>query len=1122
MMTLERLLAEDVKARHLGLDVARSFIVRAPAGSGKTELLTQRYLALLAVVDEPEEIIAITFTRKAAAEMRARIMDALESAQGPAPDKEHKRGTWGLARNARARDAQRGWHLREHPARMRIQTIDSLNAELTRQMPLLSRFGAQPRVAEEPDALYEEAARRTLRLLEDGDTGQSQAMTDLARHLDGDLPRIHGLLTSMLPRRDQWLRHMRAGVPPERVELVEVLKREIAAHLQRLRHAFPPNHHGELAVLAAVAAKNLGGQMPASPIAACAGLVGLPAPDVEALPAWRGIATLLLTKDEKGVWRSRVDKTIGFPIEEADAKKRLQELLRRLETEDELLGLLAGVNRLPEPDYADAQWQVLRALLRLLPVAVAQLKLVFAERGEVDFTEVALSALTALGEPEAPTDLALALDYRIRHLLVDEFQDTSVNQFKLLEMLTAGWQPEDGRSLFLVGDPAQSIYRFREAEVGLFLKAWEQGIGGLPLEPLTLHANFRSQAGLVEWYNEAFPRIFPARADMDSGAVSYSDSAPTRPVAAAALTVHPLLDSDRAKEAERICQLLAETRQRDPGVRIAVLVRAKRHLAQCVQLLRRHGVHFQAVEVESLAEQPVVLDLLALTRALSHGADRSAWLAVLRAPWCGLSLDALHALAGAEDDSIPERLRSEKHIADPRLSRTREVLLQAYDARGRGSLRQQVEAAWLKLGGPAALANDEALADAEAYLELLEELDEGGSLPGAGRLESRLQRLFARPDPEADGSLQLMTVHKAKGLEFDVVIVPALDAITRGGEKELLLWLERARPHSSADLLLAPLNATGSDADPIYAWVSRLRREHERLESARVLYVAVTRARESLHLFGNVRIKRKDGESTIVAPKASSLLALLWPMVEPEFQKALERRDGGIAPIDAAKAVTGHLTRLVSGWKVPEPTPAVEWAASAVLAREEPVPEFEWVGETLRHVGTVVHHLLQRVAEDDGSWDPGRRKHAEPMVREMLSQAGVPATELDAAAADAMRALENTLEDERGRWLLQRHEHARSEYAVNTMRDGRLETGIIDRTFIDAEGVRWIVDYKTSRHSGADVDAFLEQERLRYAPQLERYAFLIRGMETRRVKVALYFPLLQRFLAWEPVHGPEP
>ena len=1120
-MTIERLMAEDAAARRAALDVGASCIVRAPAGSGKTELLTQRYLALLATVDEPEEIIAITFTRKAAAEMRARIVDALERAAGPAPDAAHERVTWELGRHAAARDAERGWRLSRHPARMRIQTIDSLNAELTRQMPLLARFGAQPRVTEEPETLYEEAARRTLRLLEEGDAAQSAAMAGLARHLDGDLPRIHGLLTGMLPRRDQWLRHMHAGAAPERAELASALQREAAAHLARLRDAFPPRYRAEVVELAALAAKNLRAQALSSPITACAGLAELPAPDAGALPQWRGIVELLLTRDQKkAIWRRKVDKNTGFPPDEADAKTRMTELLQRFAGEEDLLKLLHAARRLPQPDYADAQWQVLLALLQLLPLAVAELKLVFGERGEVDFTEVALSALTALGEPEAPTDLALALDYRIRHLLVDEFQDTSVNQFALVEKLTLGWQAGDGRTLFLVGDPAQSIYRFREAEVGLFLRAWEQGLGGLPLKPLTLHANFRSQAGLVDWYNRALPRIFPARADVDNGAVPYSDSAAQRAAAGPAVMVHPLVDTGPGDEAELVCRLIAEARQRDPQARIAVLARAKKHLARSVRLLRQRGLHFQAVEVESLAEQPVVLDLLAITRALNHGADRSAWLAVLRAPWCGLSLEALHALAGPEDALIPDRLRAAGGGADPRLLRTREVLLEAYDARGRGGLRRQVESAWLKLGGPAALASNEALADAEAYLELLEGLDDGGILASVARLEQRLQRLFARPDPEADDGLQLMTVHKAKGLEFDVVIVPGLHYGTRGGDKALLLWLERPRAEGETDLLLAPLNATGSGKDPVYEWVTELRHQQERLESARLLYVAVTRARETLHLIGNTTTKYKDGELLLSPPGPASLLGLLWPVLEADFKRAFESHRPS-APKAAETAPTERFTRFATDWKIPEPAAAVQWAASAVLAREEPVPEFEWVGETLRHVGTVVHRLLQRMAvEGAAGWDVARVRAAAPALRRMLAEAGVREQELDTALADVMQAAENTLADERGRWLLSdRHAEARGEYALSAMRDGRLETGIIDRTFVDADGVRWIVDYKTSRHHGGDVDVFLEQERARYAPQLERYAALMGGLETRRVRVALYFPLLQRFLEWEPAHG---
>ena len=116
---------------------------------------------------------------------------------------------------------------------------------------------------------------------------------------------------------------------------------------------------------------------------------------------------------------------------------------------------------------------MLGAILELLPLAAAHLKVVFAEHGETDFTEVAQAAVRALGTPEEPTDLLLALDTRIKHILVDEFQDTSYSQFELIERLTSGWQPDDGRTLFLVGDPMQSIYRFREAKVALFLQAWD-------------------------------------------------------------------------------------------------------------------------------------------------------------------------------------------------------------------------------------------------------------------------------------------------------------------------------------------------------------------------------------------------------------------------------------------------------------------------------------------------------------------------------------------------------------------------------------------------------------------------------------------------------------------------
>ncbi|HEY1773211.1 MAG TPA: UvrD-helicase domain-containing protein [Gammaproteobacteria bacterium] len=1117
----EAALAADSAARAQALDVEVSCIVRAPAGSGKTELLTQRYLALLATVEEPEEIIAVTFTRKAAGEMRSRIVAALESAAGPIPEQAHKRATWELAKRAQVRDQERAWQLTAHPARMRIQTIDSLNAELTRQMPLLSGFGAQPRVNERPLELHEEAARRSLRLLDEGEPEQAAAVRGLAQHLDNDLSRIHRLLARMLARRDQWLRHLGS----DRAGLEEALAREVNGHLLQVSATLPRDCRQELVDLLGSAGQVLRGEGSESAIVACADLMTMPAADASGLRAWAGIAEFLLTA--KGGWRARHDKRQGVLKDDAAMKARTADLLRRLEGHESCRALLALVPCLPEPRYSDEQWRVLEALLKLLPLGVAQLRLVFADRGEVDFAEISLSALQALGEPEAPTDLALALDYRIRHLLVDEFQDTSVNQFKLLEMFTAGWQLGDGRTLFLVGDPAQSIYRFREAEVGLFLRAWEHGLGQVSLEALQLHANFRSRPALVEWSNRSFARIFPTVADVASGAVPYVDAAARRETASGtAVQVHGFADAGdgtwRDAEAARVIDIIEAARGLKQST--AVLVRAKNHLAAVVRGLRRQGVHFRAVEVENLGGQPVVQDLLALTRALAHPADRTAWLAVLRAPWCALSLSELHSIAAGDlDAAIPACMLVADELAKshPRFAHTRAVLLGALADRARGSLREQVEHTWIALGGPAALAGAEALADAQAYLELLEELDEGGALPSAANLERRLALLFARPDPEADDSLQLMTIHKAKGLEFDVVVLPGLAAATRGEDQDLLVWLERPRAEQEADILLAPLDAPGQDhKDPLYAWVRLLRKEQARLEKARLLYVAVTRARERLHLLGAVTAKEKDGQRELAEPKPGSLLALLWPTVKEEFEHSLDAASTPVAATQGREAP--GFTRLRRTWVAPEPGAAVAWAGSTVLASEE-VPEFEWVGETLRHVGTVVHRLLQRIAEDGvARWDMAQRKRAIPLVWQLLTQAGVAAAELDAASSDVMLALENTFEDERGRWLLQAHEHAHCEYALNTMREGRLVIGVIDRTFVDAEGIRWIIDYKTTRHSSSDVDAFLQEQRKRYAPQLERYAFLIRGMEARRVKVALYFPLQQRFLSWEPADAPEP
>lgn len=996
----------DAQARERALDTSRSFIVQAPAGAGKTELLMQRYLALLARVRQPESILAITFTRKAAAEMRRRVLEALERAAGPRPEKPHEQRTWELAVKARERDKQLGWQVAAYPHRLQIRTIDSFCAALVRRMPWLSRLGAPPEIVEDPGEIYRAAARATVQLVESTDHGQPIAR--LLLHLDNDTAALERMLADMLARRDQWLRHLDAD------------RATLQASLQAVLH-----------------------------------LYGQRFTDLPDLP-------------------QRLD---------------------------------------------DEQWEIIAAIFQALKLAVAQLRLEFQSRRQADYIEVALGALQALGSENEPTDLMLALDCRLEHILVDEFQDTSLTQFRLLELLTAGWSEGDGRTLFLVGDPMQSIYRFREAEVGLFLKAAREGIGPVRLEPLSLTVNFRSNKNFVEWLNQIFPKVFPSTGDIATGAIPFSPSQP-RPDApdSATIVVHPLIGRKTwAEEAELVARTVREIRERDPHASVAVLVRARTHLPAILRALRQAGLRYRAVEIESLVEVPVVQDLLALTRALLHLADRVAWLALLRGPWCGLTLAELESLFAADPTSTvweiisdPSRTASLDPDSRVRLDRLRAVLESCFQHRRR-SLREWVESAWLALGGPACIQLPADLDNAEAYFELLEALDDGGDL-SFDQLEQRLDSLWALPDPDAPEHLQVMTIHKAKGLEFDAVILPALGRRPRHEPTRLLNWVELPGQNAGSHLLVAPPRARSASEDPLGDLVKFLLHQRDEHESGRLLYVAATRARRELHLIGHAWVQESKSGKVLKVDKRS-LLNHLWPALRKQFEEAAANSTNGEKAAAPAPPRL-ELRRLPANWQRPAPPESLVLAPES-LPPESEAPEeavsYVWVGETLRHVGTVVHAMLHRIAREGLSqWSATRVASLRHLYATRLRELGVPEGDLDEAVAKVERALIATLDDPRGRWILsESHAEAENELDLTGWVNGRLRRVRLDRTFVDASGIRWIIDYKTGVHEGGSPELFLDNELERYRKQLEIYAALMSLMDSRPIRLGLYFPLMQ-------------
>ena len=1049
----------DARAREEATDPSRSIVLQAPAGSGKTTVLTARFMRLLDSVDEPEEILAVTFTRKAAAAMRARIVEA-------------------LGKNPPTSARARAWDLANNPGRLRIQTIDSFNFWLASQLPVTAKAGGALNVDERPQELYARAARATL-VEGEKDPEIAADVELLFERLDNRWNTVEVLLAEMLQSRAHWLRHVMGDPAALRARMTASLDEIITVALASALQKFPPR------LAQAAQALPVGGDL------GC---------DARDLPAWQRLIDLTLTA--KGAWRK-------FQGAVAADRQALASVIESMSAVPDLLAALQAIALLPPATLDPEDAQALDALARVLQRAAAHLQLEFSAAGRVDYTYVAGAARETLTAERLPTDLALRAGLSLRHILVDEFQDISLGQFELLEALTIGWEEGDGRTLFVVGDPMQSIYQFREAEVGLMLRVRDQGIGALKLRALNLTRNFRSVAPLVDWTNTRFARLLPGSDDVRTSAVAFTPSVATRAVApASAVEISWFAPGARLAEAAAIAARIAALKEESPQATIAVLVSARAHAGPIAAALGSANVACIGVKIVPLAELSVIRDLVALTRALLHLADRAAWLVVLRAPWCGATLATLAVLSERNDPLLLwEALADEARLARcadaerARLVRVRAVLQGALAARADVPLAEWLERTWVQLGGCDAYSFAD-VKHARAFFTAIAEQSANGNWHGADDLQILMTQLFAAPEA-GDNPVQIMTIHHAKGLEFDHVFVPALERDLNRGPEPLMRWLDLPASGGDSDLLVAPVPKTGAKGGGVLGhYIKELMKTRAAHEQLRLLYVASTRASETLHLSA-APARRPDGT---VVPRAGTLLARLWPGLD-----AAELPPLLAVPEEAVQFPVLRLKRLRAPWR-PALLPArAAWQRLPIKRSLEAV-EFSWVGETARHVGTVVHAALQDYARlpklPSGAEIGAQEEH----YRRQLARHGVPPQELKSAAERVVEALTHTCEDERGRWILSRaHREAASELALTGIVAGRLQNVIIDRSFVDEHGTRWVIDYKTSSHAGGDTEAFLRQQLERYRAQLTSNSQLARALGPQPVRAALYLPLLGAF-----------
>ncbi len=1110
----------DAFERQLALDPSRSFIVQAPAGSGKTELLIQRFLKLLGYAKYPEQILAITFTRKAAAEMKSRILAALESAESEEPpESSHGKLTRSLAEKVLNQDRDKKWNLRENGSRLRIQTIDSFCMGLIEQMPLLSNLGGTPAIDEDASTLYRETAIKCLELAE-SENPVGETIRKVLIRLDNSKRDFINKIVGLLNKRSEWFLPFFESAEltlDDKNYLEEILGKIIAARLESINTIFPDNLKDKLTSLASFAGENLRMDSPENELAHLSSLKTFPSPTADQLNEWKLLSQLILT--QKGEFRKNITKTIGFPTTQKQEKKEFKETLEAIYAVPNLSSLLFSVQSLPFPKFSEDEWGSLKSFISLLPELENILRQVFADVGKTDFAEISLSALKALGSEDDPTDLLLKADMQLQHILVDEFQDTSFKQFRLLTLLTSGWEKEDGRTCFLVGDPMQSIYRFRDAEVGLFIRAQKEGIKNenvtqVHLEPLSLTTNFRSQAKIVDWTNQCFQQTFPNIENIELGSIPFTPSqAILQAEDGPGAIIHSFDDPKSNEEAQSIVNLIHEIRSSDPKSTIAVLVRARPHLSGLIPLLQKSEIPFSAEEIDTLDKRPAVLDLLSLTRAIHSLWDRLAWLSILRAPWCGLSIKDIFLLC-SEDPQTPiwETLNnSDNYLSrlsedgQERVKRFFEIMKKVLDTKLERPLSEIAEGAWIALGGPSCVSQA-GLRDAETFFgKMKEKLDGKGTYP-LRNFEKVLERLFASPETDSENPVHIMTIHKAKGLEFDHVLLPGLGKKKKTESGRLLFWI----PYGN-DLLLAPLHEKGNPKLEIYQFLESIDKEKENLEILRTLYVATTRAKKKLHLFGHLQ-KSKDRKH----PISNSQLEKLWPFLENQWPAESEVSDEtAIEPnIEEEEKIFKHrIHRLPKNYITPEPAASILDEQSSNKKPTLPT-EYTWAGNKARCLGVTLHAIFQEINKTElNVWKNKDQNTLEKILKTRLLSEGLPSSDLGPAIQEGIKAIKNIFEDPKGLWIFQNHKDHQSEYALSGFVSESPENRIIDRTFVDEDNIRWIVDFKTGKHEGANIEKFFEEEKKRYNEQLRAYEKLFNQLgETRTIKKALYYPMHQRFI----------
>lgn len=844
------------KALHLS-----SFIIEAPAGSGKTSLLVDRYLKLLTVVDTPEEIVAITFTKKAASEMKSRILKRIEKADDS------------FVKIILNRSKEKGWDVEHNSSRLKIMTIDRFCHRIIHQMPILNKLSDKPNITDTPEKFYEESVKHILQSKE-----HLKDIKIIFEHYDNEYEKIYRSLVGMMSFRDQWKSICHSICQKSLTQIIDeahaYLDRFIEPIYQKLKTTLDQNHLNDLiAVLhyLEVVSPEKGISLKSKSHFSF---------DKEEIVLWQRITRILFT--DTNTRRQAYTSTQGF---RNDAEGKIyKDKCKNIPNVD----FLIAIKDIP-PSIDETYAVKLKAIANVLLQCEKNLRQLFKKNNTVDFIEMLEIANEALGDHHHTSDLLLSLDYKISHLLIDEFQDTSRSHFNFLKKIVDGWTPESQKTIFCVGDPMQSIYKFREADVSIFIETKEYGFNTIPLEVIKLQDNWRSSPLIVDEINQIFKKILPAEDSIYEGAISYKPFISATQDAALKVSefkFHGLLfDEDEenidTEEAKYVCELIDTLPKTE---NIAILTRSRGHLSSLINYMRRFkpSLPFNAVEINTLDQHQSIQDILSLSYAVLDLNDRIHWLAILRAPWCGVTLNDFAILF--EDDhtsTVWEIIHDENKInkissdGKMRIQRLVNILEDGFKHKSKIHIRRLIESLWIQLGGESCLYHASDIIDIDKFFDILHAASSAIAID-FDLVEYQISKIYLTHHSSTDARIQCFTIHKAKGLEFETVIIPSLNSATRPSEKKMLALDQYKKNYQVIDV--AAFSEPNNESTHLYQLIDRVEKTKEKNELKRLLYVALTRAKKNLHLIASVKSKKT------LAPESNSFLSLVWEIFEDEFK----------------------------------------------------------------------------------------------------------------------------------------------------------------------------------------------------------------------------------------------